>query len=125
VEASLELPGGWQQRGDFGWRYRVAGYAAWLWSGVSLEDDPAGIRVTQRSPNWFKRPNEQARMALEPGDLIVTVDGRSGLSRSQYIAYLMREKEPGSSVEPEVVRDGRKRPVRLRMPSPQPVLLGH
>jgi len=122
---TMKLDAGWRRTEDFGWRYRVAGYAAWLWAGVSFEDTPDGVRVANRSPNWFKKPNRDARRALERGDVIVEVDGRSGFDRSGLLAYLMREKRLGSTVKLTVLRDGRRQSVSFQVPSEQPEVLGH
>ena len=62
---TMKLEPDWRRTEDFGWRYRVAGYASWLWAGVSFEDTPSGILVANRSPNWFKKPNRDARRAFE------------------------------------------------------------
>lgn len=125
LSPAIELPATWRRKGDFGWRYRVAGYAMWLWSGVSLADDREGVRVTHLSPWWFKKPNREAREALKVGDVIVEVDGRGGWTRSTYLAYLMREKKLGSVVRLRVVRHGKTVDVRFSVPSRQPEVLGH
>ena len=122
---TLKLEPGWRRRSDFGWRYRVAGYASWLWAGVSFEDIPSGVLVANRSPAWFKKPNRDARRAFEPGDVIVDVDGITGFDRSELLAYLMREKRLGSTVELQVLRDGRRQAVSFRIPKEQPEVLGH
>ena len=43
------MPDRWKGEGDFGWRYRCAGYAMWLWGGVTLEDTAEGRRVSHGS----------------------------------------------------------------------------
>ncbi len=125
VSLTLKLAPLWRRAGDFGWRYRVAGYAAWLWGGVTLVDAPGGVRVAGRSPHWFKRPNRSARRALQRGDLIVAVDGKSDWTRSTYLAYLMREKKLGSTVKVVVMRNGKRTPVAFRMPKTRPEVQGH
>ena len=125
TRTALQLPDGWRRTGDFCWRYRMAGYAMWLWGGVTLADDARGVRVARRSPGWFKKPNRQARTALQPGDLIVEVDGRGGWTRSTYLAYLMREKRLGSTVKLVVERGGARIDVSFRIPKVQPEVLGH
>ena len=122
---TMELEAGWRRAEDFGWRYRVAGYASWLWAGVTFEDGPRGVVVARRSPDWFQRPNRDARRVLAPGDVIVAVDGRAGLDRSELLAYLMRDKPLGSRVDLEVLRDGRRRSVAFAIPAEQPEVLGH
>lgn len=123
---NVQLPSRWKRKGDFGWRYRVAGYAMWLWGGVTLEDTPAGPRVTHRSPGWFKRPNREARKALQVGDVILAVDGTPGWTRSTYIAYLMREKSPGARVELRVRRrDKGEIDLHFRVPKPRPEVQGY
>jgi hypothetical protein len=125
VDLEMELAPLWRRKGDFGWRYRVAGYAAWLWGGVSLADRPDGVLVTNRSPPWFKKTNRDARQALNRGDLIVEVDKKTGWTRSTYLAYLMREKKPGSVVKLKVQRGGKTMRVSFRIPAKRPEVLGH
>jgi len=121
----LELRPLWRRAGDFGWRYRVAGYAAWLWGGVTLQDHSDGVLVANRSPGWFKKTNRDAWQALRRGDVIVEVDGKTGWTRSTYLAYLMREKRLGSSVKLKVRRNGKLQRVVFRIPAKRPEVLGH
>jgi len=125
LQETMTLPRLWRRAGDFGWRYRVAGYAMWLWSGASLVDHADGVQVTGLSPAWFKQPNRRARRALRAGDVIVEVDGKRDWTRSKYIAYLMREKKLGSVVQLKVLRGGKEVAVRFQVPSEQPEVLGH
>ena len=125
IELELTLAPLFRRAGDWAWRYRVAGYAAWLWGGVTLADHPKGVRVAGRSPHWFKRPNRSARRALNPGDVIVEVDGKPGWTRSTYLAYLMREKKLGSSVDLKVMRGGKTIRVTFRLPKKRPEVQGH
>jgi hypothetical protein len=121
----LKLDPLWRRRGDFGWRYRVAGYAAWLWGGVTLQDHADGVLVAGRSPNWFKKTNRDARRKLQRGDVIVEVDGKSGWTRSTYLAHLMRDKKPGATVKLKVRRGGVTTRVAFKVPAPRPEVLGH
>lgn len=125
LNIELVLPEGWRREGDFCWRYRLAGYAMWLWSGVTLEDHAGGVLVAERSPGWFKRPNRKARQVLRRGDVIVSVDGETGWTRSTYLAYLMREKKLGSTVKLVVLRDGRRTKLKFKLPSEQPEVQGY
>jgi S1-C subfamily serine protease len=125
VDLVMELEPLWRRKGDFGWRYRVAGYAAWLWGGVTLADHPEGVRVAGRSPGWFKQSNRDARRELNPGDVIVEVDGQKNLTRSLYLAYLMRETRPGAVVKLKVKRGGKTMRVSFRTPPKRPEVLGH
>lgn len=121
----LKLAPGWRREGDWAWRYRVAGYAMWLWGGVTLKDSPEGVRVAQPAPWWFKRENKQAKRTLKVGDVLQMVDGREGWTRSTYLAYLMREKKPGSTVKLVVLRDGKPTKVSFKVPKPRPEVMGH
>lgn len=121
---SITLKKGWRRQEDFGWRYRVAGYAMWLWGGVTVEDHARGIRVKARSPRWFKKTNKAAYNKLQAGDLILAVDGKR-MSRSDYIAYLMRDKRLGSTVNLDVERGGRRLRISFPIPGKQPEVLGH
>jgi len=125
VTLPLKLPAGWRRTEDFGWRYRVAGYASWLWAGVSFEDRPNGIFVANKAPNWFKKPNNAAKSKLRRGDVIIAVDGKSGFDRSELLAYLMREKKLGSKVKLEVLRGGKTVDLSFKLPKKQPEVLGY
>ena len=57
--------------------------------------------------------------------MIVEVDGITGWTRSTYLAYLMREKKPGSVVKLKVQRNGRPIRVTFRVPAKRPEVLGH
>jgi hypothetical protein len=121
----LTLVKDWRRAEDFGWRYRMAGYAAWLWAGVSVQDHKDGIRVSQKAPGWFKRENKDAKRALRVGDIITSVDGTRGMDRSALLAYLMRDKKLGSKVKLEVLREGESVKVEFEIPKKQPEVQGH
>lgn len=125
VDTVLELPDDWRRAEDFGWRFRVAGYAMWLWAGVTFEDRAGGLTVSQRSPNWFKKTNRDGRQKLQPGDVLLEVDGQKGLSRSDLIAYLIRDKKPGSTVKLRIRRKGETEKIDFRVPNKRPEILGH
>ncbi|MHC4449616.1 MAG: PDZ domain-containing protein [Planctomycetota bacterium] len=122
---TIDLPAGWRRKEDWVWRYRVAGYSSWMWAGVSFEDRPDGVLVAARAPQWFKRANPEPKRKLQRGDLIVAVDGKTGMDRSALLAYLMREKKLGSKVRLELRRRGEKQIVEFRIPSKQPEVQGY
>lgn len=125
VPLAMELPKLWRRAEDFGWRYRMAGYAAWLWAGVSLQDHAQGVRVAQKAPGWFKRENKKAKRAFQVGDIITTVDGTSGMDRSALLAYLMRDVRLGAKVKLKVLRKGESVDVDFRVPKEQPEVQGY
>lgn len=125
IASRMTLPRLWRRTEDFGWRYRVAGYAMWLWTGVTLADHPKGVRVANLSPRWFKKPNWKARSQFKPGDIIVEADGKKGWTRSTFLAYLMRDKKLGSTVRMRLIRRGQTIDVQFPIPTKQPEVLGH
>ncbi len=125
LRLEIELEKGWRRTEDFVWRYRMAGYSSWLWAGVSLGEHPQGVLVKGPAPGWFKKPNAEPKRKLKRGDVIVEVDGKTGLARSDFLAYLMRDKELGSTVRLEVLRKGERVEVTFRLPSKQPEVQGH
>jgi serine protease Do len=125
VAATMVLDPEWRHAEDWVWRYRVAGYASWLWAGVSFVDSAEGVVVKNRSPNWFKNPNRKGRQALAPGDVIVSVDGKQGMDRSELLAYLMRDKKLGSKLKLDVLRKGKREKVSFRIPKEQPEVMGY
>ncbi len=138
---TARLPRNWRRRGDYAWRYRVAGYAMWQWAGATLADHAEGVRIANHAPYWFKHDHKGARKVLRPGDIILDVDGgadplslpptegaplpHATWTRSSYLAYLMREKKPGSVVKLKVRRKGKEIDVRFKLPKPRPEVLGH
>jgi serine protease Do len=111
LAVKLALPGGWRRRGDFAWRsinwslrHRLAG------TGKLDErpERPPGsgmkaameLKVTRLPPDWVKDRNMSAAKALQAGDVIIGVDGRTDLMREcDFFAYLLQEKPPGSTVK--------------------------
>lgn len=124
-DLSLELAPGWRRQEDFVWRYRMAGYASWLWAGHELRSHPKGVHVGRRTPHWFKKGNPDAMRNLRGGDVITHVDGTEGMDRSTFLAYLMREKRLGSSVRLKVLRGGKAMDVSFKIPKKQPEVQGH
>ena len=122
---TMDVPKLWRRAEDWVWRYRVAGYASWLWAGAAFKDHAKGVRVDGLTPGWFKRGNRDAMQALRRGDVIVTVDGIEGLDRSALLAYLMREKQLGSKVRMTVLRRGKKTDVSFKIPKQQPEVQGY
>ena len=131
IPFKLTLPAGWRRMHDFAWRYRIAGYAMWLWAGATLQDHKEGVRIAGHAPWWFKKDNKSARKTLKPRDVIVAVDGESthdgthAWTRSTYLAYLMREKKPGSTVKLTVKRGSERLAMAFKMPTPRPEVMGH
>ena len=122
---TIKVPPGWRRNEDWVWRYRVAGYSSWLWAGASFVDRPDGVLVAKRAPPWFKRANKEAKRKLHPNDLIVEVDNKTGWTRSTLLAYLMRDKAPGSKAQFEVMRRGKREVIEFRIPKPRPEVQGY
>lgn len=122
---TLTLPQDWRYAEDFAWRYRMAGYAAWLWGGFNIHDHAQGVRIGKPSPWWFKKPNQDARKTLKTGDIIIEVDGTKGMDRSRYLAHLMRDVRLGRSVKLKVIRAGETIDLSFKIPKKQPEVQGH
>ena len=122
---TMVLPDGWRRQGDWAWRYRVAGYAMWLWAGFTMADHEKGVRVAGPPGFWFKKSNPSGKAVFEKGDVIVEADGRAGWTRSTFLAYLMRDKELGSEVKVKVLRGGETVELEFTIPNTQPEVLGH
>ncbi len=103
----------------------MAGYSSWLWAGVSFEDHPQGVLVKGAAPGWFKKANREPMRKLKRGDVIVKVDGKIGLTRSDLLAYLMRDKELGAKVHLQVLRNGKRTEITFGIPARQPEVQGH
>lgn len=125
LKLKMTLKKNWRRDEDFVWRYRMAGYASWLWIGVSLGEHQNGVLVSGPAPNWFKKYNVEPRRKLRRGDVIIKMDGKTGFSRSDLLAYLMREKKLGSKVRLEVLRKGQRVKVEFNIPKKQPEVQGY
>ena len=124
LRKTMRLAPGWRRAEDWVWRYRVAGYSSWMWAGVSFEDSPKGVRVANRAPRWFKKANAEPKRKLQKGDVLVEVDGRTDMDRSALLAYLMRDKKLGSTVNLVVLRNGKRMPITFKIPKKQPEVQG-
>ncbi len=120
----LKLNPGWKRRGDYAWRsiawslrHRLAGTGPL--EAVRSKDGETGmsLRIKQLPPDWVKDRNLSAAKALRSGDVITAVDGLREFSReSDFLAYLLLKKTPGSDVELTVVRKGKTILVSIKVP---------
>ena len=83
------------------------------WLGVSVEEETeypdGGARV-----NWVIDESPAARIGLQKGDIIVSLDGRrvygpGGLTEA------IRSNEPGRNVEVEIIRDGQNQALSVEL----------
>ena len=87
---------------------RTNGWAAHGALGVEGTDTPAGPTVTEVPPD-----SAAALAGVLPGDIVVSVDGRSVLNMAELLATV-RSFAPGETVELEILRAGE--PMLLEMP---------
>jgi S1-C subfamily serine protease len=89
------------------------GHASKAWLGVSVEEETesadGGARV-----DWVIDDSPAARLGLQAGDIIVSVDGKrvygpGGLTEA------IRSHDPGASVEIEIVRDGQNQALTVEL----------
>lgn len=75
------------------------------WLGVFLEEDEDGVRIT-----GVKEGSPADKAGLREGDKIVEVDNKP-VDDDGDIRHIIRNLEPGDSIQVEVMRDGRKKTV--------------
>lgn len=70
--------------------------------GVTVVDSDQGVRVRQVMQN---SPAEQA--GIRPGDEILAISGRR-LNQAQQLVQLVRNEDPGSDVDIQILRNGQR-----------------
>jgi hypothetical protein len=123
IDLSLSLPRGWRRRGTFSWRWRSLREAfarildgeAWHCENLTaaqrasrgVRDGELGVLVLANARRNTKR--------LLKDDVIVGVDEKDSLATaSEFLAYILREKAPGSRLELSVLRRGKR--IRVVVP---------
>jgi serine protease Do len=115
VRLTLDLPAGWRQRDDIGWRS-----STWTLRRVAL----GGMKLnSQEGPGLLVdhvgmfAPHDVARRAgFVKGDVVLDFDGYEAKSETDLIAHSLRKKKPGDKVAVTVRRGGTKRTLTLTLP---------
>ncbi len=127
VALELALKKGWRQAGDISWRATSWGLRRMATGGMKLEPLPAEDRkrldVPENSMAILVRhvgqygPHAAAKKAgFQPGDVIVQFDGRDDLlTDSAVLAYGVTQKKPDDQVPVTILRNGKKRTLKLPM----------
>lgn len=127
VDLMLPLANGWRRGGDFTWRtttwalrFRIAGMRlsnlpAAERKKQGLANDVVALRIDELAPGFVQDRNQApAKIGLQKGDIIVAVDGKEDfVTESQFLAYLVQEKQPGDKVKLTTLRGGQKRELEL------------
>lgn len=116
TRVSMDLESGWRKAGDTTWRtghwiLRRSMLGGMKLSGGSDTDESSDL-VVEYAGTWG--PFGAAhRAGVRQGDVITSVDGRSGFAReSDLFEYINNQKEVGDQIRMTLSRDGRELSVR-------------
>ena len=127
VDLELSLGKGWRRAGDISWRASSWGLRRMAMGGMKLEPLPAEDRkrldIPEQSMALLVRhvgqfgPYAAAKKAgFQPGDVIVEFDGREDfMTDSALLTYGVTVKEAGDQVPVTILRNGKKRTLKLPM----------
>ncbi len=127
VALELSLEKDWRRAGDISWRVTSWGLRRMSTGGMKLEplptEDRHRLKIPAESMALLVRhvgqygPHAAAKNAgFQPGDVIVEFDGRDDLlTDSAVLAYGVTQKKPGDQVAVAILRNGKKRTLKLPM----------
>ncbi|MGL4553323.1 MAG: PDZ domain-containing protein, partial [Gemmataceae bacterium] len=112
---TLEVPAGWRQRDDIGWRASTWALRRTALGGMLLKGHDGPGLVVEHVGQFA--PHDVARRAgFVKGDVILDFDGVAPKREADLIAYSLREKKPGDKVPVTVRRGGATRKLTLTLP---------
>ncbi len=126
VKLALSLTEGWRRKSDISWRVSTWDLRRMALGGLRLkelpESDPRRARLGQEKMalhvDHLGQYGEHAtakNAGFRKGDLLVSFDGLTRhMTETDVIAYVLREKMPGTSVPVTVIRGDRQ--IRLKLP---------
>ncbi len=112
VEISAALAAGWRRAGTFVFTGHVTGWY--------LQEYLVGVMGANQGSNGKLALQVQMTMGtkgdVQKGDVITGVDGKDGLTVSEYLAYIAQKKAPGQRVDLTVNRGGMPRKASWVLP---------
>jgi hypothetical protein len=126
LDRQLTLEKGWRQRGDISWRATSWSLRRMTTGGLLLEDVPEEARRKAGLANDMLAlrvrhvgqygPHALAKQAgFREDDIIVSVGGRTDLSRETDLFAFLLQKRTGEQVPFTVLREGKRQELTLRM----------
>lgn len=124
----LQLPPDWRRRGDLAWRASTWELRRKAIGGIFSKELPEANRKDLQIPEGsmallvehvgLYAPHDVAhRAGVKKGDIIIGFDGRTDLPReTDLIAWSLQNKKEGSKVVLEILRDGNKQMIAMRIP---------
>jgi serine protease Do len=129
VELKLELPRDWRQRDDISWRATSWGLRGMATGGMLLETLPAEDRkkagledgdmaLRVKYAGGGNGPRGAALKAgFRQGDVLVSIDDRKNLGReTDLIAYVLKNRKVGDTMDVTVLRGGKRMELKLPVP---------
>jgi len=125
VNVAIDLPKGWRQRDDIAWRASSWELRRIGLGGLFLKNVSAELRDERKLPKEGMAlrvehvgqyaPHDRAKQAgFVKDDVLVSFNGRSDLAReTDLLAYSLNELKSGTAVDVEVLREGKKRTLKL------------
>ncbi len=124
LELNLNLPQGWRETGDIGWRASSWPMRGMVLGGLRLRSltpeetasagRATGIGLFVQGLGQFGKHATAKRVGFKPNDIVLSIDGRNEpMTESQVLVHLMRSKKPGDLIDIEILRDGSVRTIEL------------
>lgn len=124
---ALRLGPGWRGKSNISRRVGTWAMRAMAAGGLLLKDleneerrargvDPDSLALLVKHVGQYGKHGAAKRAGFEKGDVIVEVDGTSDrMTESELIGRLLEKYEPGAHVEAVVLREGKKKELKLPM----------
>jgi S1-C subfamily serine protease len=128
MEVSLVLDKNWKQKDDISWRASTWGFRRKVFGGFFPVELPEEERTKLKLPEGKMAyliqhvgqfaPHDIAHKAgVKRGDVLVGFDGRNDILReTDLIAYVIREKKPGDTVNLDILRDSTPKSITIKLP---------
>lgn len=128
IEVTLTLENGWRQKDDISWRASTWGFRRKAFGGFFPVELPEEDRVKLKLPadkmafliqhvGTFVPHDVANKAGVKKGDVLIGFDGRNDILReTDLIAYALREKKPGDTVNLHLVRNGSPTTISLKLP---------
>jgi S1-C subfamily serine protease len=124
---TLHLPKGWRDRDDISWRASTWGLRRKATGGIFAaeltDDERLKAKLSKESMGLIVQhvgqfaPHNIAHQAgVRKGDILLSFDGKSFPRETDLIAYSLRNKMPGDSIELLLLRDGQKKTITFKRP---------
>ncbi len=127
IPLTLTLDKGWRHRGDLSWRATTWDLRRMAFGGMKLDPMTAeerkaaglpadGMALLVKHVGQFGEHAIAKQAGMKVGDIVVGLDGRHDFANeTDAIAYAVQQKRPGDRVTLDVLRDGQRKEMTIRL----------